>query len=73
MIEKPVVEVVGIIVFFVRNIIYDSVVKDLRILRYLFNNFKWFESIWLLKEPYKVFNVNCYILYDIRDIVKLTF
>jgi len=45
MVEEPVVETVEIVVPFVRRIICDNVVGDLGVLRYLFNNFKWFESI----------------------------
>ena len=72
MVEK-VVTLNDINVAFVRGLIYNSVVGDSGISRHLFNNLKWFESIWSFDEPYRVFNVNGPVIYDIEGIIIVSF
>jgi len=60
-------------VVFVYNLTCDNVVGDSGVLRHLFNNLKWFESIWLFDELYRASNVNNPVIYNIEGIVTVPF
>ncbi len=58
---------------FVYSLTWDSVIRDLKTSRHSFNNLKWFQTIYFFDKLYKASNVNSIVIYNIRDVVNISF
>ena len=70
---EEVVTLDDINIAFVCSLTCDSVVGDSGVSYYLFNNLKWFESIWPFDKSYRTSNANSPIIYNIESIVTIPF
>ena len=58
---------------FIYNLTRDNVIGDLRVSRHSFNNLKWFQIIYPFDKLYKVSNTNDIVIYNIGDVVNISF
>lgn len=56
---------------FVYNLIRNNIIGNSKVSRHSFNNLKWFQTIYPFNKPYKIFNVNNIVIYDIGDVVNI--
>ena len=60
-------------VLFIYGLTRDNIIEDLKTSYYLFNNLKWFQTIYFFDKLYKVFNVNDIVIYDIGSVINISF
>ncbi len=58
---------------FIYSLTRDNVIENLGISCHLFNNLKWFQTIYPFNKPYETFNINNIIIYNIGNIVNIPF